>query len=594
MGAMNFFSDTQETASHFGDYIDDLHDVFRCNGIDFGSPEDFFAFGRTVKYHSELRGDVLRVVKSVMESETNISFRTILTIIAVASGGLDVARSDREMSIPVKLVIESLIGVGARRQDNAELPDGLYSDLTVKETARISTVAETSSGDGEASGHTETAEPFQIPVLNTLPPGGEEALGDTEGEKTLVERAASDSSMDGDPADYDSGPPDDSQHPSHDYGGSNTVAESLSRLELNSLQLKIYLDSIEQRISRMEPRLENVAPLAPAQPREEAGARYSATIPPETEPPSKTEPQPSHNDPPVLNQAGSNKQGVAATAGRVTTADEVTTGPPAALTRLWTDSPKFNAFRRPSALPILVGVATLLLAGSLFWGIGRDTGHVVVHPVDASADGAASGAGLAPHATAAAGVVGVAPVGNPSVASVRGAQGNSSASTPSYPGQDVSRPADAPTQAPKKSAQIPFSSRSSLSLGADSAIPPVVATETSEGVDSPDRTYRLSSEPASNRRVEVSSGVMAANLVSGPKPSYPTLANLTRTQGNVVMQVVISRNGTVEDMQVIKGHRLLRGAAKNAVRTWRYRPYKVNGVPVEVATVVSVDFSLHH
>src|SRR3984885_14317416 len=171
---MNFFSDTQETASRFGDYIDDLHDVFRCNGIDFGSPEDFFAFGRTVKYHSELRGDVLRVVKAVMESETNISFRTILTIIAVASGGLDVARSDREMSIPVKLVIESLIGVGSRRQDNAELPDGLYSDLTVKETARISTPDETSSGDGEASGHREAAEPLQIPVLNTF-----QALGDT-------------------------------------------------------------------------------------------------------------------------------------------------------------------------------------------------------------------------------------------------------------------------------------------------------------------------------------------------------------------------------------------------------------------------------
>jgi TonB family protein len=577
---MNFFSDTRETASRFGDYVDDLHDVFRCNGIDFGSPEDFFAFGRTVKYHSELRGDVLRVVKSVMESETNISFRTILTIIAVASGGLDVATSDREMSIPVKLVIESLIGVGARRQDNAELPDGLYSDLTVKETARISTPDETSSGDGEASGHTEAAEPFQIPVLNTFPPGGEEALEDTEGEKTLVERAASDSSMDG-------GPVDDSQHPSHDYGGSNTVAESLSRLELNSLQLKIYLDSIEQRISRMEPRLENVASLVPsappAQSREEAGARYSATISSETEPPSKTEPQPSHNDPLVSNQAGLNKQGGAATAGKVTTV------PPAALTRLWTDSPKFNAFRRPSALPILVGVATLLLAGSLFWGIGRDTGYVVVHPVDASVDGA----GLAPHATAA-GVAGeshVAPVGNPSVAPVRGAQGNSSASTPSYTGQEVSRLADAPTQTPKKSAQIPFSSRSSLSLAADSATQP---TETSEVVDSPDRTYRLSSEPVSNRRVEVSSGVMAANLVSGPKPSYPTLANLTRTQGNVVMQVVISRNGTVKDMQVIKGHRLLRGAAKNAVRTWRYRPYKVNGVPVEVATVVSVDFALHH
>src|SRR6266851_63241 len=133
---MIFFSDPQETASRFGDYIHDLHDVFRCHGVDFGSPEEFFEFARTGKYHSELRGDVLRVVKSVMESETNISFRTILTVIAVASGGTGVATSGREMGIPVKQVIEALIGVGACRQLNDDHPDGLYSDLTVTETSR--------------------------------------------------------------------------------------------------------------------------------------------------------------------------------------------------------------------------------------------------------------------------------------------------------------------------------------------------------------------------------------------------------------------------------------------------------------------------
>jgi hypothetical protein len=111
--AMDFFSDTQETAACFGDYIADLHDVFRCNDVDYGAPEDFFAFARTLKYHSELRGDVLRVVKSVMESGTDISFRTILTVIAIASGGPDVAKSDRKMSVPVTQLIESLIGVGS-------------------------------------------------------------------------------------------------------------------------------------------------------------------------------------------------------------------------------------------------------------------------------------------------------------------------------------------------------------------------------------------------------------------------------------------------------------------------------------------------
>jgi protein TonB len=87
---------------------------------------------------------------------------------------------------------------------------------------------------------------------------------------------------------------------------------------------------------------------------------------------------------------------------------------------------------------------------------------------------------------------------------------------------------------------------------------------------------------------------MAANLVSASPPSYPKLAGLTHMQGEVVMQAIISKDGTVENLHVIQGHRLLRGAAKNSARTWRYRPYLVNGKPVEVATIVSVDFTLPH
>jgi hypothetical protein len=534
---MNFFSDPQETASRFGDYIEDFHDVFRCNGVDFGAPEDFFAFARTMKYHSDLRGDVMRVVKSVMESETNISFRTILTVIAVASGGSDVATSDQEMSIPVRWVIESLTNVDACSQLDADQPDNPCSNLTANETVQILALGRPSFGGGESTEYTDAKD-------------------------TFFGKAASDSSID--------------QSPSNGYGVSNTLAESLTRLELNSLQLKIYLDSIDQRISRMEPRLENVAPLvlsAPlAPPRDEAGARFSATIP--------SEPQPlPHNDSP-----GSNQQGRAGTE------------PLAALTRLWTDSHQFYSFRRRIAVPILVGVATLLLAASLFWRFGRDTGHVVVHPVNASVEGVSSAGGpsLVPRAASSASDPRVGAVSESQVAPVRGAQGNSS-SPYSYMGQGVSRRADKPTQSSKKSAQVPFRSLSPSSSfpAADAETRPVMATDTSDVKAPSDRAYKLSSAPLSNRRVNVSSGVMAANLLSDPKPSYPVLASLTHTQGDVVMQAVISKNGTVEHLHVIKGHRLLRGAAKSAVRTWRYRPYKIDGVPVEVATIVSVDFTLH-
>jgi TonB family protein len=573
---MIFFSDPQETASRFGDYIDDLHDVFRCNGVDFGSPEEFFAFARTVKYHSELRSDVMRVVKSVMESETNISFRTILTIIAVASGGPDIAMFDREMSTPVHQVIESLIGVGTSRKLDADQPDNSRSDLTAKETARILALDTFSPDDGEAAGHPDALEHTDA-LAHT------DEAEHTGVEEPSFEKAASDSSLNRSlpssqsPPNGDSGPSSDRQGPLNDLGGSNTLAESLTRLELNSLQLKIYLDSIDQRISRIEPRLENVAPLVlstpPAHQREEPGAKFSAAIP------SESEPQLPHSDPPVLKQ------------DRAATADVVANGPLGVPARLWKDSRQFYASRQ-IALPILAGVAMLLLAAFLFTRFGRDTSYVVVHPVNASMEGGANAAGasLAPRAAAS--------VSDPPVAADRGAQGNGSAH--GSMGRGVSRPVDPVdpidkrTPSSKKSAQIPLRSplRSSSSPAEAADTRAMMSTDAvaapSDGADD------LSSVPASNRLVNVSSGVMAANLVSSPKPSYPTLASLTRTQGNVVMQAVISKDGTVEELHVIKGHRLLRGAAKNAVRNWRYRPYKIDGVPVEVATTVSVDFSLHH
>jgi TonB family protein len=241
----------------------------------------------------------------------------------------------------------------------------------------------------------------------------------------------------------------------------------------------------------------------------------------------------------------------------------------------------------------------LLLAAFLFWRFGPDTRYMGISPPNAGE----GGANVAPHAASVSGAQSgavrehpVAAAGDPSIASGNiasgnGAQGKSSAS--SYTGQGVSRPVDKPAPPSKKSAQVPFRSplQSSSFPATEAHAAPAMATDAAEPSDDTDS---LSSVPLSNRLVNVSSGVMAANLVSAPQPSYPTLASLTRTQGNVVMQAVISKDGTVEELHVIKGHRLLRGAAKNAVRNWRYRPYKIDGVPVDVATTVSVDFSLHH
>jgi TonB family protein len=91
--------------------------------------------------------------------------------------------------------------------------------------------------------------------------------------------------------------------------------------------------------------------------------------------------------------------------------------------------------------------------------------------------------------------------------------------------------------------------------------------------------------------VTVSSDVMAANLLSSPSPAYPEVAKLTHQQGPVVVQALISKDGRVDSVRILKGHIVLRRAAANAVLNWRYKPYLLDGHPVNVATTITVNFS---
>ena len=88
------------------------------------------------------------------------------------------------------------------------------------------------------------------------------------------------------------------------------------------------------------------------------------------------------------------------------------------------------------------------------------------------------------------------------------------------------------------------------------------------------------------------SHMMEGNLIYRLQPAYPALARQARVQGTVVLRAIISREGTIENLQVLSGHPLLVKAAIDAVRQWRYRPYVLNGEPVEVETQVTVNFIL--
>ena len=92
--------------------------------------------------------------------------------------------------------------------------------------------------------------------------------------------------------------------------------------------------------------------------------------------------------------------------------------------------------------------------------------------------------------------------------------------------------------------------------------------------------------------VRVSGMVVEGLLIQKTLPVYPAIAKATRTQGTVVLQATISRNGTIENLHVVSGPAMLQQAAMDAVKEWRYRPYLLSSEPVEVETTVNVVFKL--
>jgi periplasmic protein TonB len=93
--------------------------------------------------------------------------------------------------------------------------------------------------------------------------------------------------------------------------------------------------------------------------------------------------------------------------------------------------------------------------------------------------------------------------------------------------------------------------------------------------------------------VRISGGVMAKNQISKVSPEYPAMATLKRLNGDVVLRILISKTGTIEKAEVMRStDPVFNQASIDAVRQWRYRPFLLNGEPVEVDNTVVVSFRL--
>ena len=88
----------------------------------------------------------------------------------------------------------------------------------------------------------------------------------------------------------------------------------------------------------------------------------------------------------------------------------------------------------------------------------------------------------------------------------------------------------------------------------------------------------------------VSQGVSGGQLVRHVSPVYPVQARMLRLEGTVVLDAVIFEDGTVHDVKVVSGQATLAQSAADAVKTWRYKPYVLDGKPVKNEITISVDF----
>lgn len=93
-------------------------------------------------------------------------------------------------------------------------------------------------------------------------------------------------------------------------------------------------------------------------------------------------------------------------------------------------------------------------------------------------------------------------------------------------------------------------------------------------------------------RIRVGASIQTANLIHRVEPIYPPEVKSVGVSGTVILHIVVSTDGSVEQVEFVSGPQELMAAAMSAVKQWRYRPTRLNGEPVEVDTTVTLAFSI--
>ena len=114
-------------------------------------------------------------------------------------------------------------------------------------------------------------------------------------------------------------------------------------------------------------------------------------------------------------------------------------------------------------------------------------------------------------------------------------------------------------------------------------------TGTAAPAAAPPAAAAAQSAPADH--VQMSPQTQQSVSVTVP-PDYPLLARQMKVQGAVILQALISREGSIQELQIVSGPTILATAAREAVKQWRFKPYFQSGQPVETQARITVNFTI--
>ena len=533
----------------FDGYVKKFRSLYDMHNIQFGSPDDLPVFMQKLQTDRHFAMDFWALTGTLSKREGGeLSVDEMLAVIVIGVAGGDIPPGDEGHQSFVTELASLLAGVD------------LYSP------SRLS--------DAEA-----VDPPVAAPVAPPGHPGSQTRFADMTkraADEVPLPRPAPANVVESEPLAVESEPA-----PSPLAIVQHQLDEALMRLERNSIELKDHLDDLDQKMSRIEPHLEALTSkiyLAepPRRPVEEPVIR----------PAERLVHKSAENPRLVLEPKPEPKEEVFADTG----SDAFLRTPLSAYPQRTNHSGVMAAAIIFFAL-IVTGLILQQSYGSSIWQRAgetlRDKYDMVrekMHRSDAGQTATSTAAN--PDSIAAAGTA-VASVGGSGIVKPVAPQ-TEPAATQAPPANNLPEQT-AVEHAPSAASVAPSPAVSARANSPSSMKPTRASLAEAEETASPDRAL-TPSETAN--AIKVAPAVMEANLLASRVPVYPEAAKINHVEGPVVVQALISKYGFVDRVHVIEGNPRLRSAAAEAVQKWRYKPYLLNGTPVEVATTITVDFSL--